>query len=59
MLHLGAAVIPPTIDASPRPPTPRLRDVTIAVRDIERDTDLDDRVDNATGDVIWTRDGKR
>ena len=30
--------------------------LTIAVRDLERETDLADRVGGATGDVVWTRD---
>ena len=30
--------------------------LTIAVRDLERDEDLADRVGSATGDIVWTRD---
>ena len=32
--------------------------LTIAVRDLERETDLADRVVGATGDVVWTRDSQ-
>ena len=32
--------------------------LTIAVRDLERETDLPDRVAGATGDVVWTRDSR-
>jgi oligopeptidase B len=32
--------------------------LTIAIRDLERDTDLTDRVVGATGDVVWTRDSR-
>ena len=32
--------------------------LTIAVRDLERGTDLADRVAGATGDVVWTRDSQ-
>ena len=32
--------------------------LTIAVRDLERQQDLADRVSGATGDVVWTRDSK-
>ena len=32
--------------------------LTIAVRDLERETDLADRVVGATGDVVWTRDSE-
>jgi oligopeptidase B len=32
--------------------------LTIAVRDLERDTDLADRVVGATGDVVWTRNSE-
>ena len=30
--------------------------LTIAVRDLERQQDLEDRIAGATGDVVWTRD---
>jgi oligopeptidase B len=32
--------------------------LTIAVRDLERQEDLPDRVSGATGDVVWTRDSQ-
>ena len=32
--------------------------LTIAVRDLERETDLADRVVGATGDIVWTRDSQ-
>ena len=32
--------------------------LTIAVRDLERETDLGDRVVGATGDVVWTRNSQ-
>jgi oligopeptidase B len=32
--------------------------LTIAIRDLERETDLADRVVGATGDVVWTRDSR-
>jgi oligopeptidase B len=32
--------------------------LTIAVRDLGRETDLPDRVVGATGDVVWTRDSR-
>jgi oligopeptidase B len=32
--------------------------LTIAVRDVERQQDLADRVSGATGDVVWTRDSR-
>jgi oligopeptidase B len=32
--------------------------LTIAVRDLKRETDLADRVVGATGDVVWTRDSE-
>jgi oligopeptidase B len=32
--------------------------LTIAVRDLERQQDLADRVSGATGDVVWTRDSR-
>jgi oligopeptidase B len=32
--------------------------LTIAVRDLERQMDLADRVSGATGDVVWTRDSR-
>src|SRR5580698_10011841 len=32
--------------------------LTISVRDLERETDLVDRVFGATGDIVWTRDSQ-
>ena len=32
--------------------------LTIAIRDLERETDLADRVVGATGEVVWTRDSQ-
>src|ERR1700730_17937176 len=32
--------------------------LTISVRDLERETDLVDRVVGATGDIVWTRDSQ-
>jgi len=32
--------------------------LTISVRDLERETDLVDRVVGATGDIVWTRNSQ-
>ena len=55
--QLGPArAIRPTIANSPGAPTTRARKCTRSrVRDLAAETDLPDRVENATGEIVWTR----